>query len=109
VKKEQNIKIQYRPGEDRKTQKKDVLTPREKRVKRELENLLRKHGYRRDDRPDHREWDKFNPAFNTKIRLDQNNPEGFNGFSFELTTYTRWNIEAKDIEAILAFFKGEFQ
>lgn len=89
-------------------QKQAALTAREKRVKRQLECLLKKRRYRRDDRPDHREWDKYNSAFNTQIRLDQNNPEGFNGFSFKLTTYMRWNISAEDIKALLIFLKKEF-
>lgn len=84
------------------------LTAREKRIKRQLEDLLKKHHYRRDDRVDHREWDKYNTAFNTQIRLDQNNIEGFSGFYFRLTTYMRWEISAKDIEALLIFLKKEF-
>jgi len=90
------------------TENPKVMTAREKRVKRQLEILLKKRRYRRDDRPDHREWDKYNSAFNTQIRLDQNNPEGFNGFSLKLTAYMRWNISAGTLRRCLFSLKRSF-
>lgn len=89
-------------------EKRAVMTRRKMRIKRQLEGLLKKHRYVHDSRPDHREWMKYNSAFNTKIRLDQNNPEGWNGFQFTITTYMRWNINPEDIEALLIFLKKEF-
>jgi|GEM_PF-5461147 hypothetical protein len=79
-----------------------------KQNKQRIEKLLLKHGYRRDDRPDHREWIKVNTAFHYKIRLDQNNPEGWNGFQAVLTTYMRWDVQEKHLEKLLNFIKLEF-
>lgn len=84
------------------------ITPQEARTKKQLEKLLKKHRYTHDDRPDHREWWKTNSAFAVDIRLDQNNPDGLNGFEFAVTTYLRWDISPKDIEALLVFLKKEF-
>ena len=63
----------------------------EMRPKRGLESLLRKHGYHLDERPDHREWFKGTPSYHLQVRLDQNNPTGFNGFELTITTYLRWD------------------
>ena len=76
--------------------------------KRQLEKLLKRHGYIRDDRPDHREWTKINSSFHMKIRLDQNNPEGWNGFQALITTYMRWNIRPKHLAQLLKFLNKEF-
>ncbi len=84
------------------------MTPQETRIKKQLEQLLKKRHYTQDDRADHREWWKSNQAFAVDIRLDQNNPEGWNGFQCAITTYMRWDIAPKDIEALLVFLKKEF-
>lgn len=84
------------------------ITPQEARTKKQLEKLLKKHRYTHDDRPDHREWWKTNSAFAVDIRLDQNNTDGLNGFECAVTTYLRWDISPKDIEALLVFLKKEF-
>ena len=84
------------------------MTRQQSRIKRRLEALLRRYGYRRDDRPDHREWMKCNSAFQVKIRLDQTHPEGWNGFQLLITTYTRWDIAPEELEALVAFMKKEF-
>lgn len=84
------------------------MTQKQVRIKRQLEGLLKKHRYVQDARPDHREWMKYNPAFHVKIRLDQANPKGWNGFYFLLTTYMRWNITPKDLQTLLQFLKKEF-
>lgn len=84
------------------------MKPSPQETKRKLESLLKKHRYTRDDRSDHREWMKYSSAFRVQIRLDQNNPKGFNGFQFLLTTYLRWNIASEDVEALLLFLKKEF-
>lgn len=78
------------------------------RIKRQLEALLRKHRYVHDTRPDHREWMKHNSALSIKIRLDQNNPDGWNGFQCVLTTFMRWDITPEDLETLLLFLKKEF-
>ena len=85
------------------------LKPAERKKKGQLEKLLLKHGYHRDDRPDHREWTKITSAFHYKIRLDQNNPEGWNGFQALLTTYMRWDIKPKHLEALFRFFKKGYE
>lgn len=84
------------------------MTSRQIRIKRQLEGLLKKHRYVQDARPDHREWGKYNPTFHAKIRLDQNNPKGWNGFEVSITTYMRWDITPKELEALLLFLKKEF-
>lgn len=84
------------------------MKDKELRIKKKLEDLLKKHGYRRDDRPDHREWTKITSAFHYKIRLDQNNPEGWNGFQAQITTYMRWDIKQKHLDSLLKFLKMEF-
>lgn len=84
------------------------LSVEEKRKKESLEKLLRKHGYRQDERPDHREWTKISTAFFLKMRLDQNNPDGWNGFLAQITTYMRWDVKPKHIRKILKFIKEEF-
>ena len=71
------------------------------RLKRGLESLLRKHGYRQDERPDHREWFKGTPSYHFQVRLDQNNPAGFNGFELTIRTYLRWKPGAKGLELLL--------
>ena len=86
----------------------DKPTRQEARIKGQLEKLLKKHRYTHDDRADHREWWKSNSAFAVDIRLDQNNPEGWNGFQCAITTYMRWDISPQDIEALLVFMKKEF-
>jgi hypothetical protein len=85
------------------------LAPEEKQKKQKIEKLLLKHGYRRDDRPDHREWTKLNSAFFFKIRLDQNNPHGWNGFSAEITTYMRREINEKKLARLLRFLSKDFE
>ena len=84
------------------------MTRQEARIKRQLEKLLKKHSYRLDDRPDHREWMKFNSAFHVDIRLDQIKPDGWNGFQCSIRTFMRWSILPADIEALLLFLKKEF-
>lgn len=84
------------------------MTRKQARIKRQLESLLKKHRYLHDSRPDHREWVNANPAFSMKIRLDQMNPKGWNGFQCTITTYMRWDVTAKDIETLLLFLKKEF-
>lgn len=84
------------------------MKTKEAQTKKKLENLLKKHGYRRDDRPDHREWTKINSSFHLQIRLDQNNPDGWNGFQARLTTYMRWDIRSSQLERLLRFLKKEF-
>lgn len=84
------------------------MTPQETLIKKQLERLLEKHHYTHDDRPDHREWWKSNQAFAVDIRLDQNNPDGLNGFECAITTYMRWDITPRNIEALLVFLKKEF-
>ena len=84
------------------------MTPQAARIKKQLKRLLKRHNYKHDDRQDHREWWKSNSAFAVDIRLDQNNPDGLNGFECAVTTYMRWNISPKDIEALLVFLKKEF-
>ncbi len=84
------------------------MTPQAARIKKQLERLLKRHHYKHDDRPDHREWWKSNSAFAVDIRLDQNNPDGWNGFQCAFTTYMRWDIAPQDIEALLVFLKKEF-
>jgi len=86
----------------------DKLTRQEARIKGQMEKLLRKHRYTHDDRADHREWCKYNSAFAVDIRLDQNTPDGLNGFECAITTYMRWDIAPEDIEALLVFLKKEF-
>jgi hypothetical protein len=76
--------------------------------KRRLERLLKRHGYAQDSRPDHREWRRYSTSFNTQIRLDQNNPSGWNGFELMITTYTRWQITPKQLDSLLGFLKKEF-
>ena len=88
--------------------KQQLKSSGERSKKRQLEKLLKKHGYRRDDRPDHREWTKISSAFFMKIRLDQNNPEGWNGFQAVISTYMRWDIRPKYLERLLRFLKKEF-
>jgi hypothetical protein len=73
----------------------------EMRLKRRLERVLKKHGYYQDERPDHREWMKGTPPYLFQVRLDQNNPDGFNGFDLTITTYLRWNPGAKGLELLL--------
>ena len=73
----------------------------EMRHKRGLESLLRKHGYRQDERPDHREWMKTTPSYHLQVRLDQNNPDGFNGFELSISTYLRWKPGSKGLERLL--------
>lgn len=85
------------------------MTRKDARTKRRLEALLKRHGYRHDDRPDHREWWKYNSAFGVQVRLDQNNPRGFNGFQLRWTTYMRWEVSPRDIEELLLFLKKEFE
>lgn len=80
----------------------------ESRKKQQLEKLLRKHGYTQDTRPDHREWTKITSAFHYKIRLDQNNPEGWNGFQAQITTYMRWDVRKNHLDLLLKFLKREF-
>ena len=87
---------------------KPKITRKQLRTKHQLETMLRRHGYRRDDRSDHREWMKYNSAFQVKIRLDQNNPDGFEGFQLMITTYMRWDISPRELEALVAFLKEEF-
>jgi hypothetical protein len=58
-------------------------------------NLLRKHGYRQDERPDHRE-------------LDQNNPDGWNGFQALIATYMRWGVYKKHLVLLLKFSKRKY-
>jgi len=70
-----------------------------------LKNIFGVIGYTRDDQPDHREWTKINASFSMKIRLDQNNPEGWNGFQALITTYMRWYVRPKHSEALLKFLK----
>lgn len=77
--------------------------------KKQLEILLKKHGYTQDIRPDHREWIKATSSFFIKIRLDQNNPKGWNGFQITITTYMRWDITPKHLELLLQFLKKEFE
>jgi hypothetical protein len=84
------------------------MTPRQIKIKRQLEGLLKKHRYVQDVRPDHREWGKYNPTFHAKIRLDQNNPKGWNGFEASITAYMRWDITSKELETLLLFLKKEF-
>jgi hypothetical protein len=88
---------------------KNPLTPEEKHKKLQIEKLLVKHGYRRDDRPDHREWTKITSTFHYKIRLDQNNPDGWNGFFAQLTTYMRWDVKEKDLDRLFKFLKEDFE
>lgn len=73
-------------------------------LKSKLETCLKRHGYYRDDRPDHREWMKYFDEFSVKVRLDQNNPEGFNGFNLQLSIYLRHGIKEKQISRILSCF-----
>lgn len=80
----------------------------QKRMKQRLERLLRRHRYRQDTRPDHREWGRYGPAFHTHIRLDRNNPDGLNGFELTITTYTRWAMTLRKLDALLGFLKKEF-
>lgn len=75
------------------------------RIKTELERLLKKHGYRRDDRPDHREWFKATQAFHLQARLDQNNPSGFNGFQMTIRSYLRWDPKPGSLKRLLRFLK----
>jgi len=75
----------------------------EMRLKHKLEGLLRKHGYRQDERADHREWYKVTQPYHFQIRLDQNNPSGFNGFELLITTYLRWKPTARGLEKLLKF------
>lgn len=84
------------------------MNDKEKQTKKKLEALLLKHDYRRDDRPDHREWTKTTTSFFLKIRLDQNNPDGWNGFQAEITTYMRWGIKGKHLKALLKFLEEDF-
>ena len=84
------------------------MTRQQARIKRQLEALLKRHRYVHDDRPDHREWGKYNSAFTVDIRLDQNNPNGWNGFQCAIRTFMRWSVTPKDIEALLLFLKKEF-
>jgi len=84
------------------------MTRQEARIKRQLERLLKKHRYTHDNRGDHREWWKSNSAFSVDIRLDQNNPDGWNGFQCAITTYMRWDIAPEDIKSLLVFLKKEF-
>ena len=74
-------------------------------TKHKLEKLLRKHGYHQDKRPDHREWTKFFDEFSIKIRLDQNNEDGFNGFQFSFTAYIRNGLKKKQALKILELLK----
>ena len=83
------------------------LKPSDRRKKQQLERLLRKHGYNQDERPDHREWTKINSSFSMKISLDQNNSEGWNGFQAHITTYMRWDVRPKHLEALLKFLKKD--
>lgn len=85
-----------------------AMTQKQIKIKRQLESLLKKHGYSQDARPDHREWRKYNSTFQAHIRLDQNNPKGWNGFALALTTYMRWDITPKELETLLLFLKKEF-
>jgi hypothetical protein len=75
----------------------------EMRLKHRMEGLLRKHGYRQDERYDHREWFKGTPSYQFQVRLDQNNPAGFNGFELTIATYLRWKPTAKGLELLLKF------
>ena len=84
------------------------MTRKQVRIKRRLEGLLKKHRYIQDARPDHREWWKSNSALQVQVRLDQNNPRGWNGFELYITTYTRWDISPKRLESLLRFLKKEF-
>lgn len=70
-------------------------------TKTKLVRLLKKHGYHQDERPDHREWMKYFDEFSIKIRLDQNNPDGFNGFQFGLSAYMRYGIKERQVRKIL--------
>ena len=42
---------------------KNQLKPQDYKKKRQLETLLKKHGYTQDTRPDHREWTKITSSF----------------------------------------------
>lgn len=86
----------------------EAMTQKQIRTKRQLEGLLKKHRYVQDTRPDHREWGKYNDNFHVQIRLDQNNPQGLNGFQAMITTYMRWDITPKELETLLLFLKKEF-
>ena len=77
--------------------------------KQQLESLLKKHGYTQDERPDHREWTKITSSFHIKIRLDQNNPKGWNGFQAQITTYMRWVVRPKHLEVLFQFLRREFE
>lgn len=77
-------------------------------MKHRLERLLKRHGYRQDARHDHREWRRYGPAFHAHIWLDRNNPDGLNGFELTITTYTRWAMTPRKLDALLGFLKKEF-
>lgn len=88
----------------------DIITMeiKDRRKKQQLEKLLRKHGYIQDARPDHREWTKLTSAFYLKIRLDQNNPDGWNGFQAQISTYMRWGVRKNHLDLLLKFLKKGF-
>lgn len=87
----------------------ETPSPEDLRKKRRIETLLKSHGYRRDDRPDHREWMKYLTSFTLQIRLDQNRPEGFNGFQLGVKTYLRWPVTKRQLDALLRRLKREFE
>ncbi len=81
----------------------------EKKIKSKLTSLLKQHGYRQDERPDHREWTKWFDEFSVQIRLDQNNPDGFNGFQLQWHAYLRYGIKQNQINKILDFLNQWYE